>query len=409
MSHLQFSVSLCLLELLSAAVCLEWQNISDPYERGALCNDFTPAGYFTRIDPANNKWIVFLEGGGGCTTPQSCNERFIFEKVRDRFTTTVNRRKIVNVTGAWRAYEDDPLLVTSRLMTSLWRFALMSARQSHLWTIDGRDLLSPNMSDNPDFFSYNHVLIPYCTSDLWLQQSTNYQLALQPDFKFTFNPTASTHQFTFRGAAVFRSVVSDLIQLANLEKASEVVFAGSSAGGVGVLNHAKWLRERLPSKCKLSTIIDSSWFIDFQNAISREVTQMNITHLVESNEIVDSCSDLDNPTRCLTARQLLTNASLYPNIPTFVIMSNYDLYILTRLLRNRRSSIDVLDLLRTVSEYGGSMALSLRTASLSFKNLSYYSTSCFQHVYLATSSLLQDGGLLASTYVAQFRANNDFR
>ena len=377
--------------------------------RGAICNDFTPAGYFARIDPSITKWVVFLEGGGGCTTPQSCNERFIVESVRERYTSTVNRSRVVNVTAAWSAFQNSPLAVTSKLMTSLWRFAPSTAKLSRSWTIDGEDLLSANMSENPDLYSYNHILIPYCTSDLWLQQSANYKLALQSDFDFTFNPTATSHQFTFRGAVVFRSVMADLMQRYNLGNASEVVFAGSSAGGVGVLNHAKWLHDRLPATCRLSAVTDSSWFIDFRDAITNEVTKMNINNLVKNKEIVSSCSDPSNPTTCLIAHQLLKDTSLYPNIPTLVVTSKYDLYILTRLLQqNRPTTIAVVDLLRTVSEFGGSMHSSLQSTSLSFKNLSYYSTSCFQHVYLAASSLSQQNGLLAATSVSRVKANNAF-
>lgn len=137
--------------------------------------------------------------------------------------------------------------------------------------------------------------------------------------------------------------------------------------------------------------------------------KLNIYHLIESGEIVQSCSDLLNPTACVSAHQLLGNATLYPNIPTLVITSRYDLYILIRSLQTRSSDAMVLDLLRTVSEYGGSMSSSLQSTFLSFRNLSYYSTSCFQHVYLATSSLLGEEGLLAATVVSELRANNAFR
>ena len=407
MRRLLFATLLSFVNLSSGS--LYWRNISRPYERGALCNDFTPAGYFARIDPSNTRWVVFLEGGGGCTTPESCNERFIVENIRDHYTTTVNRSRVVNVTAAWNNFRNNPLSVTSKLMTSLWRFAPSAAKLSRSWSIEGEDLLSANISKNPDFYSYNHILIPYCTSDLWLQQTASYKLALQPGFNFIFDPTATSHQFTFRGAIVLRSVVSDLVQQYNFSNASEVVFAGSSAGGVGVLNHAKWLHDKLPSTCRLSAITDSSWFIDFRDTITNEVTKMNITNLVKNKEIIGSCSDPSKPTACLTAHQLLRDTSLYPNIPTLVVMSKYDLYILTRLLQqNKPTSIAVVDLLRTVSEFGGSMHSSLQSTSLSFKNLSYYSTSCFQHVYLAASSLSQQDGLLAATSVARVKANNAF-
>ena len=400
---------LLLATLLPTAPALQWYNISSPNERGALCNDFTPAGYFIHHEPNSTKWVLFFEGGGGCTSPQSCNIRFIDQKVRDSFTSTVNGSKVVDVAAAWRTFQSDPLQVISKLMTTHWQFAPNASRQSQLWSIEGRDLLSSNKSENPDFFSHNHVLVPYCSSDLWLQRSANYRLALKQGFNFIFDPTAASHQFTFRGAAIFRSVVEDLFKLHELDQASEVVLAGSSAGGVGVLNHAKWVQEQLERqnmRCKLSAIIDSSWFIDFQNIMAEELVKLNISHLVHSGEIVHSCSDPYNPSACLSAHQLLNNAFLYPDIPTLAITSQYDLYILIRSLQNRPM---VLDLLHIVSEYGGAIITSLKSTSINFRNLSYYSTSCFQHVYLATSSLLEEGGLLAATPIAELHHNNAFR
>lgn len=398
--------------LLPTIPALQWYNISSPYERGALCNDFTPSGYFIRREPTSAKWVIFLEGGGGCTSPQSCNERFIDQRVRDRFTATINGSKVVDVVAAWRAFQSNPLQVTSKLMTTLWQFAPNTSKQSHSWSIEGRDLLSSNQSENPDFFAYNHVLVPYCSSDLWLQRSANYRLALKRDFEFRFDPMTEFHQFTFRGAAIFQSTLEDLFQFHELGHANEVVLAGSSAGGVGVLNHAKWVQEQLErqtTRCKLSAIIDSSWFINFQNTITEELLKLNISQLVKSGEIVHSCSDPHNPTACLSAYQMLSNGALYPDIPTLAITSQYDLYILIRSLQNRVGNTMVLDLLRTVSEYGGSMATSLQSASINFRNLSYYSTSCFQHVYFATSSLLGDGGLLSTTVTAEVHSNNAFR
>lgn len=63
---------------------------------------------------------------------------------------------------------------------------------------------------------------------------------------------------------------------------------------------------------------------------------------------------------------------------------------------------NILELMRTVSEYGGAMnstlhsVISMATSSSTNGSsccLSYYMTSCFQHVYLATSTLWGEGAL----------------
>ncbi len=75
------------------------------------------------------------------------------------------------------------------------------------------------------------------------------------------------------------------------------------------------------------------------------------------------------------------------------------------------SNIDILELMRIVSEYSGSMNATLQktAAFLSNRKLSYYVTSCFQHVYLATSSLWGEGALFGTASVDGAATNNRFR
>lgn len=71
----------------------------------------------------------------------------------------------------------------------------------------------------------------------------------------------------------------------------------------------------------------------------------------------------------------------------------------------------VVELMRVVSEYGGSMNTSLHaTESLLTGQLSYFVTGCFQHVYLATSALWGEGALLGTSAVSgDFAGNNFFK
>jgi hypothetical protein len=173
-------------------------------------------------------------------------------------------------------------------MTSLARFAGKRKSEGggyagmhtlgNSWGVEGKAILSSSPDENPDFYQYNHVLVPYCSSDLWLKRTNNYQKALYSNFTFRFNPSrVDEHQFTFRGAAIFRSVVSDLFQFHGLWGADEVVLAGSSAGGVGAMNHAQWFREELRgtrSDGEVYLVLDSAWFIDFRGEITNQVSSL---------------------------------------------------------------------------------------------------------------------------------------
>jgi len=387
MSGLYLLVFLCLclphrLNCSSIEDKLVWNNISEPFQRGALCNDFSGAGYFIRkIEPKdvdsrsgsgfldlnsqeeeNRKWVIFLEGGGGCTTPVSCNERFIEQNIRSEYQEFKNGRFVVNVAEAWNRYKNDPLKVTSKLMTSLWRFSPQSYEASYngsssntshsssgnVWTVEGRDLLSTDSEKNKDFYNYNHVVIPYCSSDVWLKNTNNFKKALDENFAFQFNPNdTKDFQFTFRGIAIFRSVVEDLFSFHGLGGAEEVLLAGSSAGGIGALNHAAWLNNALKKQgnAKLRVLLDSAWFINYKGEILNQFAPSELKKLIKTEEISENClppnknvsageehsdEELYALIACVSAQTFLTRNHFPEGVPLLTIFSRYDLYLLSR-------------------------------------------------------------------------------
>ncbi|KAJ7380375.1 hypothetical protein OS493_008827 [Desmophyllum pertusum] len=195
----------------------------------AVCNDNSRATfYITSGLGSSKKWIVFFESGGFCGSFEDCNKRYI------------NKNSTV-------------------LMTS----TMLPAK------VTGRDLLSASKSENPTFSEHVHVLVPYCSSDLWLGSKSN------PKEPFHFVNDSSVDNFSFRGQTIFRSVFLDLLQRYNLSNAEEIVISGSSAGGIGVLNHADWVLNHIIKSrglnTKLFSIVDSGWFINFQGSLHGRV------------------------------------------------------------------------------------------------------------------------------------------
>ena len=209
------------------------------------------------------------------------------------------------------------------------------------------------------------------------------------------------------------SVIRDLLAM-GMDGAIEVVLAGSSAGGLGALNNAKWLQSELQSvsSAELTVIFDSAWFINFQGNIYREfdgtisraeseVQGQNIQTLLSVLESDEACSDVRLGFPCCISPYCLltqTNAageSFYPKVPTFGIFSLYDIYLLAPSLagletiqNQEEMSIGYgIDFLLTVGEYGGEMNKTVMFAETQTDFFSYYATQCSQHVYLATSSL----------------------
>ena len=428
----------------SANAQLAWSFADD---QAALCNDFTRAGFFHRNARGAQKWVVFLESGSLCYSNETCNRRYFQSYLRERYSTDFRGQNIFgnfdtalawNETGA--ADPGQPLAeVVNPLMTSTYCFRNETAYFNGTgdFKIEGRDILSKDRTENPTFYDHGHVLIPYCSSDVWLgseNSSTRQNSSLLKKEPcncfdqdcFRYNPTSDDLQFTFRGQTILRSVFQTLDRMYNLQAASEIVLVGSSAGGVGVLNSAKWVREEYQN-VSIKVITDSSWFINFRDSINQEFgtvtrnTEVSISNdsvgaLIELLNSNEACNDtrLGYPC-CLSAQCLLQETSrstgepYYPcDVPLFALTSLYDVFLLANTLAGLVPIEDsasnavglALDFTTTVGEYGGAMNASvIETAiatSRSNVRFSYLATQCFQHIYFSTSTLRGEGRLLGT-------------
>lgn len=422
------SASYLSLFALLITVChsqLAWKFTSNP---AAVCNDFSRTGFFYRNvsrDSSEKKWILFLESGSLCYSNATCNQRYFQPHLREKYSIDqFGAYGNFNTKYAWedtRGTGTRFTRVVNPLMTSLYCFAAESHLFSSDFTIIGKDILSQNCDENPTFCKHGHVLLPYCSSDLWLgdenatsrQYSSKNTSNAEPcecwDEKcFMYNPTSEDLQFTFRGKSIFRSVLQTLDDLYDLQTATEIVLVGSSAGGLGVLNLAGWVREQYPS-VRVMTVVDSAWFINFHNGINAEfgsimATTDNENVLLSLLASHDACNDtrLGYPC-CLSAECLLTLINpvtgdlYYPqDVPLFVITSLYDVFVLARTLVElstlqsedySAAGLSVL-LVSTIGEYGGAMNASLiKTVTVAEAHVSVYVSQCFQHIYFASSTL----------------------
>ena len=415
-SSLFFALIVCVVPTESFSTHLSW-NITD--NSAALCNDFSRAGFFHRL-PSNavRKWVVFLESGSVCYSNETCNRRYFQSHLRDRYSTDVRGENLFgnfDTTLAWAetGAAGQPLTtVVNPLMTSTYCFRNETQffSDSDSLSVEGRDILSSDCRENPTFCNHGHVLVPYCSSDLWLgsDERQDQQCDCWDQDCFRYNPTSEDFQFTFRGQTIFRSVLQTLDRLFNLKTASEIVLVGSSAGGVGVLNSAKWVRDTFPN-VSLSVIADSSWFVNFRDNIAQEFGTLNSTSSSIFNSILytnEACRNtmLGYPC-CLVAECVLLESSRNSNqpyfprdVPVFALTSIYDIFWLAIALarvvpvgNDLGATGLAIQFTTTVGEYGGAMNKSLidtvNAAALSGLKLSYFTTQCFQHIYLSTSTL----------------------
>lgn len=291
------------------------------------------------------------------------------------------------------------------LMTSM---ECLRSRFPEDFSVHGRDIMDGDTTKNPDFFGHNHVIIPYCSSDLWLGEESQGPECNCSDLTcFSYQPDSSNLQFTFRGKKIFQSIFKQLQMEYGMDDAIEVVISGSSAGGVGAINHAQWVRDQLVPETKLLVLFDSSWFVNFQESIYRifdgtvsaiQSSRLNDTdsrrllNVLSSNP---SCRDLYFGYPCcisahcvLTRRNSTGQLAYYPetNQKTFAIFSLYDIFLLAPAIAGQDSftasdnespngddADDVnlagvlINFLRIIGEYGGEMN---STATMSYYGVS---------------------------------------
>lgn len=155
---------------------MEKKTIDVSQHKMATCNDNSSAIYYIRRAKASAKWVIFLEGGELCATPEACERRA--------------------EEASWQTSSRAPVYCN---------------------TMAGKTILDPRPERNRALFDWNHVYIPYCTSDLHLGRT------ITPPF-------SPRSQFVFRGAFVIEAILNDLQAshgLADMAN-STVLFSGET-------------------------------------------------------------------------------------------------------------------------------------------------------------------------------------
>ena len=312
---------------------------------GAVCNDnSTYVYYYSASKNASKRWIIYMEGGGGCSTPAACRTR----------------------------YQTERSLMTASVLPA---------------SVTSTDVLSTERTLNSPFFDHNRVMLPYCSSDLWLAGLTSNLT------DWSYEDAASTgSRFTFNGARIFRLVVEELIADLNLSQASQVLLSGTSAGGIGAMNHAGWLKTRLISAGAMSSLnlvsvlVDSAWFVDFRSSISSRFGGSLLT----TASSLSPCQQQYGKTPCCTSLECMLERQFFTkDVPVFVLQSSFDVYVLGEALKRQANQPDLTlkKARRVVVLYRAHSNSSMTAVKQQFDRLSKLELGCSQHGYFAASSL----------------------
>jgi hypothetical protein len=189
----------------------------------ARCNDGSGATFFFRPSATlagRARWVIQLQGGGGCRTPEACARRWC------------------------------------SVGTNFGMNQMTSTRLPAVGT-PGRGVLYRGAQFTNPYDDANHVLLPYCSSDT--HAGDTGELVIDAHHPVTNAPVQFS--IAFQGQAVFDALITTLRRdgaappdytlgggatpLPDLDGAIEVVLAGASAGGGGVINNVDRLRDLL--------------------------------------------------------------------------------------------------------------------------------------------------------------------
>ena len=153
----------------------------------ARCMDGSPGGYYLARNKTSTAWVVELQGGGECATQKLC------DAVASRGSPLASSDYFPSTHSMSYYSVDDPV-------------------------------------GNPLLRHWNRLFIPYCSQDLWTGTRTTAR--------------SDTWGYYFSGHIILESIL-DHLKL-SMSNATDIVFTGVSAGGIGVWPNVDWLAERLP-------------------------------------------------------------------------------------------------------------------------------------------------------------------
>ena len=177
------------------------------------CSDGSQPGFYFSAsvnDVSSNDWVVYLPGGHFCWDNESCEIRA---------TTMVNY---------WTGPTEGALK-------------------------DGTGILSAIEDENPDLFAANHVEIVYCSSDSYLG-----------DKSYGPEDNMFTDYMYFEGGPMVTAILTDLLENYGMAEAKSVILAGSSAGGIAILQRFEELRQLIldvSPAIEVTGVSDGGWYL----------------------------------------------------------------------------------------------------------------------------------------------------
>ena len=169
----------------------------------------------TGTSASTTKFYINFEGGGWCTSLDNCYDRGYGKG--NRKGSSVGLPDPFDLIGLMNSWGN-------------WYFSnLINDGQGH------------NL--NPVMHDWNMLQVLYCDGASWTGRNTSTTMH-------------KGNQLHFRGKDNLDALIEDLLTNKGMDKATEVVISGGSAGALAVYLHADAIRAKLPKSAKVVAMPD---------------------------------------------------------------------------------------------------------------------------------------------------------
>eukprot|EP00658_Telonema_sp_P-2_P085068 TRINITY_DN9608_c0_g1_i7.p1 TRINITY_DN9608_c0_g1~~TRINITY_DN9608_c0_g1_i7.p1 ORF type:complete len:324 (+),score=62.71 TRINITY_DN9608_c0_g1_i7:193-1164(+) len=269
----------------------------------AKCLDGTPGFYYFRAGTGDgaDKWYIHQEGGGWCESLDDC------------------------------------------LARSKGNLGSSSAYTSTVSMDTGYFSLDPAI--NPLMYNWNSVFFKYCDGNSFSGSNSSTTIV-------------SGSTLHWRGKHILNGGISDMLAHRGLDKATDVVVSGCSAGGLATFLHCDHWADRIKAEGSASANVvcmpDSGMFLDhegppkYHSGMTWAFWQQN-----SSSGVNDACIATEQPvSNCMFAEHTMKHI----RTPTFPLQSEFDSWQTA----NDLGSTDV----GLINQYGANLTRLVHTLSL---------------------------------------------
>jgi len=231
--------------LMLSCVCMAYMKIVYLKEAaandGAVCLDGSPAIYYWKPGSEANstKWVFHIIGGGLCFNDEEC---------------LLRSKSYLGTSTVW------PEVISYRGPTS------------------------ENFTYNPDYYDWNHAFFVYCDGACF-SGDLDEPVLYKGEYLY------------YRGHRILIAILKDLLYDKGLDKATDVLLVGDSAGAMSSFFHVDEIKSYMPKSVKrFKTAPFSGIFLDYPNLEGKPVWADNIKNVFT----LQNCSGGVNQ-RCIAA------------------------------------------------------------------------------------------------------------